>query len=60
MTQSYLSSEIISKSDEPCLAKRILSGIAMIYIEDKANKNFIRLAITGDIIGIESIYQDGF
>ncbi len=32
----------------------------MIYIEDKANKNFIRLAITGDIIGIESIYQDGF
>ncbi len=50
MTQSYLSSEIISKSDEPCLAKRILSGIAMIYIEDKANKSFIRLAITGDII----------
>ena len=32
----------------------------MIYIEDKANKNFIRLTITGDIIGIESIYHDGF
>ena len=58
MNQSYRHGEIISRSGELCLAQRILSGIVMIYQEDQSNKHFIRLAITGDIIGIESIYQD--
>ena len=58
MNQSYRNGEMISKSGELCLAQRIISGIAMIYQEDQSNKNFIRLAIIGDIIGIESIYHD--
>ena len=58
MNQNYRSGDIISRSGEPCFTNRIFSGIALIYTEGQSKENLISLAIPGDLIGIESIYQD--